>query len=457
MKCSFGWLHPEYNLMSWALSCLSLRRHYDEVALYTDSVGKHVLIDLLHLPYTEVNVVFDGFKCLPHHWALAKVHTYSLQEKPFIHVDGDVYAAQPFSVKGISSQLFVQNKEQSTGFYGKMVERILSCPGLVVPETVQNAVKEGSVPSYNMGVFGGCGISDIHSYCDFVLRFVNGNSLNDTKSPNSSISCNVFMEQMLFAVFADDNNLPVSYVDERQIRDDGYTVADFCDLDSYDDGGYYHILGGHKQNNTVANMLERCVLRNAPHHYMLVKGLFPSRNIRFIDTDAELIGNLFTDSSLEDYMSAFDAFQNKWRFLGKDELLEQERTSAEYVRSLVKKHPLGKQPLVLNPRLQIFDVPQDNKRMIDKLKERLKCDARQPVHYVAFTPCLSGSGVRETPLVDSDMMMLSILSERAMPYDGFVSESVRQVLQADATADWAVGYMEGQLKNLIENMTIVLT
>ena len=40
LKHAFGWLHPEYNLMSWALSCLSLREHYDEVALYTDSVGK---------------------------------------------------------------------------------------------------------------------------------------------------------------------------------------------------------------------------------------------------------------------------------------------------------------------------------------------------------------------------------------------------------------------------------
>ena len=35
--------------MSWALSCLSLREHYDEVALYTDSEGKRILIDELHL------------------------------------------------------------------------------------------------------------------------------------------------------------------------------------------------------------------------------------------------------------------------------------------------------------------------------------------------------------------------------------------------------------------------
>ena len=51
LKHAFGWLHPEYNLMSWALSCLSLREHYDEVALYTDSEGKRILIDELHLSF----------------------------------------------------------------------------------------------------------------------------------------------------------------------------------------------------------------------------------------------------------------------------------------------------------------------------------------------------------------------------------------------------------------------
>ena len=27
LKHSFGWAHPEYNLMSWALNCLSLREN----------------------------------------------------------------------------------------------------------------------------------------------------------------------------------------------------------------------------------------------------------------------------------------------------------------------------------------------------------------------------------------------------------------------------------------------
>ena len=59
----FGWKHPELHFMSWALSCLSLRRNYKDVALYTDSEGYRVSKELLKLPYMEVTVCYDGLSC----------------------------------------------------------------------------------------------------------------------------------------------------------------------------------------------------------------------------------------------------------------------------------------------------------------------------------------------------------------------------------------------------------
>ena len=159
LKHAFGWLHPEYNLMSWALSCLSLREHYDEVALYTDSEGKRILIDELHLPYTEVNVVFDDFLCLPQHWALAKIKTYSLQTKPFLHVDGDVYVSQPFSEEILTAPLVAQNREIGTIYYRRMMERILSHPTIVISDNIKKRLDEESIASYNMGMFGGSDIT----------------------------------------------------------------------------------------------------------------------------------------------------------------------------------------------------------------------------------------------------------------------------------------------------------
>ena len=47
-------------MMSWVLSCLSLRNYYDDVELYTDKLGYELLIEKLRLPYTYVHV---GMAC----------------------------------------------------------------------------------------------------------------------------------------------------------------------------------------------------------------------------------------------------------------------------------------------------------------------------------------------------------------------------------------------------------
>ena len=56
LEHSFYWKGPQCHLMAWALSCLSLREHYDEVVLYTDSNGYKVFGELLQLPYTDIVV-----------------------------------------------------------------------------------------------------------------------------------------------------------------------------------------------------------------------------------------------------------------------------------------------------------------------------------------------------------------------------------------------------------------
>lgn len=57
LEHSFGWIRPEYNLMSWALSCLCLRKNYDEIALYTDEQGMES--DTV-LSLREVNAIHTG-------------------------------------------------------------------------------------------------------------------------------------------------------------------------------------------------------------------------------------------------------------------------------------------------------------------------------------------------------------------------------------------------------------
>ena len=54
---SFGWMNPQYHLMSWALSCLSLKDNYQNIVLYTDSHGYEIFAEQLKLPYTDIIII----------------------------------------------------------------------------------------------------------------------------------------------------------------------------------------------------------------------------------------------------------------------------------------------------------------------------------------------------------------------------------------------------------------
>jgi hypothetical protein len=39
LESNAGWVSPAFNIMSWALSCLQLKKHYSDVTLYADSTS----------------------------------------------------------------------------------------------------------------------------------------------------------------------------------------------------------------------------------------------------------------------------------------------------------------------------------------------------------------------------------------------------------------------------------
>ena len=141
----FGWKHPELHFMSWALSCLSLREHYDDVTLYTDSAGYDVLINKLRLPYTRVEVCFDNLKCLPRYWGYTKILAYARQSEPFVYIDSDIYLPRPLPKRLERAALVAQNREYGTAYYKSMTNDMLSRPGLRIPPELYDGVAAESV------------------------------------------------------------------------------------------------------------------------------------------------------------------------------------------------------------------------------------------------------------------------------------------------------------------------
>ncbi|MCF0196889.1 MAG: hypothetical protein HUK03_06620 [Bacteroidaceae bacterium] len=408
----FGWIHPEYNLMSWTLSCYSLRAHYDEVALYTDSAGKRLLIDLLGLPYTEVNVIYDDFPCLPHHWALSKVKTYSLQTKPFLHIDGDVYLPERVPREIEEAPLVAQNREIGTGYYRKMMDRILSFEKIHLPKMVRDGLEKESVASYNMGVFGGSDIDFIQRYCREVFHFMESNHMNDKSEPHSIVDCNVFFEQVLFAIMADSENRRVESVLGRAINDEGYTRKEFCDLDHFGTRSIYHVLGGHKRNECTVGMLERYMIRKFPEKYLQIIGLYPTRHVR-MDKEKSMMDYLSPQQSLAQYEEFLQARRKQWQSLDVTDIFALDRMSATHVDYLDEKGGLTQDVrLRAHPYISVFDIPDKwNPWALQQVKERLKCESLFPLTMIAVKPVVKGNGLKEIPLLTMGLRIIRHLRQ----------------------------------------------
>lgn len=395
---SYGWTHPEYNLMSWALSCCSLREHYDQVELYTDQRGYEVLIEKLHLPYTSVHVVLGDNLCLPQHWAYAKIKTYSLQTEPFLHVDGDIYLPRPFDASLSRAALVVQNEEIGTEYYQNMLDAILRIPDVWLPDYVRSVLSNELLPSYNMGVFGGCDLEFIRGYCSEVEQFLSKNRLNEPHNVSSRVDCNVFFEQMLFAIYAQERGRNVTKVIRQAVSDTGYTRSGFCDVVRFHEREFFHILGGHKRVRHIYQRVADVLLSLYPDYYhRVVDVLGPSQYV---------IAYRFGSS----YGKFLSEKTQEWRGMSRNILADaEERVS----RGVLAFHRVGcereRMVVALPECLTLFSVGQESGDEKNYLRKRFGREANFPLDKIAVCPSLLHPGFHEFPLIDEDECIISCL------------------------------------------------
>lgn len=387
----FGWMHPQHNLMSWALSCLSLRTLYDDVTLYTDTEGYEVLINKLRLPYSKVHVCYDETTCLPLHWAYSKVKTYSLQTEPFLHVDGDVFLPKPIPAEVWAHPLVAQNKEVGTDYYKDMMQRVLHNQNITIPDCIREVLREDALASYNMGVFGGSDLNFIQRYCNEVFRFLETNHLNEREHPNSHVECNIFFEQIILAAMADLNHIPVGNLVNHEMFDQGYTVNEFCSLDRYGEYPIYHLLGGHKRNPYVLRMLSRMLMRTWPEYFCRIVDIFPNpHKTREINSD------------MTHYTTFLNTKREEWAKIPQEEMMKTEKETANnnlFLNAGMEERE--KFMLKCAPNLDIYTIPKDeDKNEKENLFKRLNCGLHFPLHDIAVIPTMTGKGYTEKAILD---------------------------------------------------------
>lgn len=269
---SFGWLAPEYHIMSWALSCLQLKFFYQDVVLYTDSVAAKLLIDTLQLPYTNVVCSLDSLnRSHTELWALPKVHTYSKQNVPFLHIDGDVYIWKTFDDELLSGNLIAQNKEAATRYYEDKIQHLEKHLTYFPKEIIEDRKAGNPVYAYNAGIFGGSDIEFFKSYTHKAFEFVNNN--NNCLSNINVADFNIFFEQYLFYCMIKQQNKKVNVLINDVIGDNEYKgFGDFTEVPH--NKQYLHLLGVYKKHKGTCMQLADRLRQDYPEYYYRIISLF---------------------------------------------------------------------------------------------------------------------------------------------------------------------------------------
>ena len=259
------WREPQHHLLAWGLSLRVARQHYPDTLLVTDSAGKALLIDKLGLEFGAVTTELDALRDEdPAWWALGKLYAYSLQERPFVHLDTDVFLWKPLPPAVAAAPVFAQSPEffdNDSSRAPAQIEAAFARHARALPLEWEWSRSRGA-PGFreeNCGILGGQRV-------DF-LRHVAASGLALVRDPANAPAWrelphkdgyNQMVEQFLLSACLDfHRSHPQSPY--RGVRVE-YVFPDWAD--AFDpakvvQAGYTHLLGDAKSNRRVTERLER--------------------------------------------------------------------------------------------------------------------------------------------------------------------------------------------------------
>jgi hypothetical protein len=289
-----GWLSCEYHWMSWALSCLQAKSVFGSVNLVTDKAGKEILVDLLQLPYTTVSTALEGTldHYLPSLWALAKIHTYSIQTDPFLHLDGDVYLWQKPDAYLLNAPLIAQNLDKNLPFYADILNQINYHLSFIPESFSRKNFEHKDVYASNAGLLGGHDLSFFKEYSRRAFEFIDKNTADLEKMTTGSL--NLIFEQYLFCQLAAELNIPISYY-KGPVEDPVF--KDYIRFEDYPHLQMVHPVGGFKQYAHVCDHLAKTLRKDYPEYYYRIINLVRDADVGIGSTIYNLPGLTITTLS----------------------------------------------------------------------------------------------------------------------------------------------------------------
>lgn len=271
------WREPLHHYLAWGLTLRLACRHYPETVLITDTAGKALLVDRLELPFKEVSTELDRLRDVdPGWWALGKLVAYRLQDRPFVHLDTDVFLWKPLPAGLVGAPVFTQCPEQHAldeACGPREVARAFAQAGLSLPAEWEWSASRRlpSVRQENTGILGGTDTVFIRYYANLAIALATNpaHAAAWAVFPNK-FGCNFLIEQFLLAACLEfhriDPRSPFRGIAARHLFSSFEQAFDPQEAARV---GYTHLLGEAKSSAFVARRLEQRMRQEDPYFYGL--------------------------------------------------------------------------------------------------------------------------------------------------------------------------------------------
>lgn len=283
-----GWPERKYCYMSQALSCLQLAQFHPDLELVTDTIGKQLLLEKLDLPYKKVSVALD---IPPHYpgdlWSAKNLYTYSIQQSPFIHVDGDVYITHSLESSDSETRIWVENQlriqsRPLQAILDQIIPKLADKPGYLHPPNTPY------IEIWNAGIFGGNDLAFIQAFSRDALKTVENNlslitdnlgieigDLNHGEFRLIDLFSILFYSYLFTAFTAREAQVPLTMLEPLDIEMLGDSHISMISPDL----SHIHPIYNEKRRSVVCSRLENCLRCRYPKYYYHIKSLLTDYKI----------------------------------------------------------------------------------------------------------------------------------------------------------------------------------
>ncbi|NME66798.1 DUF6734 family protein [Flammeovirga aprica] len=248
---NLSWNDRKYFYISWILSNHLINQKFSSTELVTDTLGKHLLIDILKLKYNKVSTDLDIIPYDTKYWTFGKIVTFSKQNKPFIHIDYDAFLFKEnnFSFK---EDICVQNIETDVDTYYN------------AHKSLYNSSLEENI-AYNTGIVGGEDLKSYYQLFEYMEVIYDSFLKNTTyNSDNIYTDIAIYVEQYGLFKVAKERNKRVSC-----LLKDLTCISQYSEVSSFNNKwDFTHVLGYYNKKRTEQyKYFEKLVQKYCPKLY----------------------------------------------------------------------------------------------------------------------------------------------------------------------------------------------